>query len=99
MDIEILNAIEAPNGWIINGEIFIPNDPENGQYQIVREWIDAGGVVLPAIPIASIPVDEADIANASKQVQALGLVMAQWMGKTEADLADAYRDAYTSLPS
>lgn len=43
------------------------------------------------------PIDQADLGNVQKQIKALGLVTAQWNGKTEAQLKTAFRAAMASL--
>ena len=36
------------NGYLVNGNMFVPSDPENRHYQMVQEWIAEGNTPEPA---------------------------------------------------
>jgi hypothetical protein len=46
MKIETVKLL--PSGWLVNGNMGVPDDPHNRNQQDVLDWIEAGGVVAPA---------------------------------------------------
>lgn len=44
------------------------------------------------------PIDFSNVDNVEKALKALGLVIAAWNGKTPAQLKDAFKTAWDSLP-
>lgn len=63
----------------------------------IQKFLDAGGVIQPADPPPP-PIDLSDVDNLEKAVKALGLVVAQWNGKTVPQLKSAFKAAWESLP-
>jgi hypothetical protein len=47
MEFEITSVKQAENGWIINNQLSVPNDPANRHCQMVLEWISQGNIPQP----------------------------------------------------
>ncbi len=44
---QILKVKLRKNGYLINDDTFVPNDPDNSDFKSIQKWIDVGGVVEP----------------------------------------------------
>jgi hypothetical protein len=38
---------QTQNGYFVNDSIFVPNAPDNSDYQYIKEWVDNGGIIEP----------------------------------------------------
>lgn len=51
------------HGYVVNGNLFIPNDPANADYASVQEWIANGGVVSPEFTSQELLDKAKDVAT------------------------------------
>jgi len=51
----IQNVKETESGYLVNGNMSVPNDPRNSDYQAVQEWLAKGNFPDPTPP-TPIPV-------------------------------------------
>lgn len=75
----------------------IPADPENRDWRRVLEWVAAGNAIAAADPPPP-PLDISDINNLDKALKALGLLIAQYTGKTPAQVRTDFMAIYRGLP-
>ena len=62
---EILTVKEnGQGGFLVNGDMSVPNSSGNRHYRMVQEWIADGGVVDPFETVAEITARETAEANA-----------------------------------
>ncbi len=48
MNIEDIQTVKLQdNGYLVNGNIFVPNAPGNKDYQAIQEWIALGNIPAP----------------------------------------------------
>lgn len=52
--IKIIKIEKSQNGFLVNGNLNVPNDPNNMYYCKVQQWIAEGGVVDPEFSLAEI---------------------------------------------
>ena len=52
--------------YLVNGNMLVPNDPENRDYQLILDWINEGN-----IPTGDIPTDLQTAADAKQFAQQL----------------------------
>lgn len=45
---------KSTNGYLVNGSIFVPNNPNNSQYSDILKWIDQGGIFEPEFSLDEI---------------------------------------------
>lgn len=45
---DIQNVQERNPGYLLNGSLSVPDDPENGHYQMIQAWIALGNTPDPA---------------------------------------------------
>lgn len=46
--IDTINTVkQLTDGYLVNGDSFVPNDERNIDYALVQKWIDVGGIVSP----------------------------------------------------
>jgi hypothetical protein len=45
--IEITSVKIQPNGWLLNGNIFVPDAPGNAEREVILKWIEAGNTPEP----------------------------------------------------
>lgn len=86
------------NGGVIRiaDGAFIPNEPQNEDWKAYNHWISLGNIPQPAD--ALIINDFSDFNIISKEVKAMGLVIANLTGKTVSELKQLFKTAYNSLP-
>lgn len=44
---EIQKVKQLPDNFVVNGTIFVPNDPLNSYYQQIQDWVKKGGIIEP----------------------------------------------------
>jgi len=54
---------QQENGWLVNGNVSVPDDKSNRHYQEVQEWIADGGVVEPQYTDEELAKIEQDKIN------------------------------------
>jgi hypothetical protein len=72
---------------------FVPNANEGQYAHVLKEYIVAN--VIDKAPAKEKP--EHTLDNLDVHIKALGLVLAQWCGKTPGQLKTAYKDALDTL--
>ena len=65
MDIQTVKLQE--NGYLVNGSIFVPDDPGNRHYREVQEWINAGNTPEPIQTPAEQAEEELQAHNEEKE--------------------------------
>jgi len=60
----MINTVkQQENGWLVNGNMSVPDDKGNRHYQEVQEWIAEGGVVEPQYTDEELSKIEQDKIN------------------------------------
>jgi len=44
----IISCKTQESGWLVNGNLGVPNDPANRHYQMILDWINAGYIEVDA---------------------------------------------------
>ena len=71
MDITTVKLTE--DGYVVNGSIYVPDDPANRHYQEIQVWIGEGNTPDPADVIPPPPV----LTDLEKLEQGTGLSLAE----------------------
>lgn len=102
MNIASVRYADATHGALLvtldDGRVVCCPWPNRTWYaEHIQAWLEAGGTIAEAAQ-SPTPPDMADVDNLEKGLKALGLVMAQWAGKTPAQLKAAFKAAWETLP-
>ena len=72
-------------------------DTDTPAKNYIDNWIAGGNQIAPYAPPLIIPPAEDNIDVIPLHIKALGLVMAQWSGKTTAELKADFKQAVRTL--
>ena len=70
---EIITVQINSDGYLVNGNMYVPNDPGNRHYIMVQEWIAAGNTPEEE----DIPLPPTPLTDIQKLEQATGLTVAE----------------------
>jgi hypothetical protein len=80
--------------YLVNGNMLVPNDPENRDYQLILDWINEGN-----IPTGDIPTDLQTAADAKQFAQQLESYTTATARLTQYVVADGREKVTESQPT
>ena len=63
----ITSCKQQESGWLVNGNLSVPNDPANRHCSGILEWIEAGNVPAPQYTEAEIAANDQAKINATSE--------------------------------
>ena len=91
MNIETVKLQDS--GYLINGNMSVPNDPANRHYVMVQEWIAEGNTPAPEFTDAEIAANAQAEINATSRAY---LASTDWYITRRADTGEAIPDGITT---
>jgi hypothetical protein len=93
--IEITSVKIQPNGWLLNGNMFVPDAPGNAERAAILNWIEAGNTPEPDVPtqeqLTQTRINELKSLLAGTDFKVLPDYQ-QRSGKTDAEMAQILAD-------
>jgi len=71
------------NGYLLNGDSFVPNDISNSDYRLIQEWIADGNTPEPMPDMPILPSTEKILLAALLEINELKAKVAVLEGETE----------------
>lgn len=73
----MINTVKTNgDGFLVNSNMSVPNDPNNTDYQAVQRWIEEGNTPEPEFTQAELDAKEIAETNAAIDAELLALDMA-----------------------
>ena len=81
------------SGWLVNGNMGVPNDPANRDCADVLAWIAEGNTPAPEFTDAEIATNAQAVINATNQAY---LASTDWYASRKAETGEAIPDDVTT---
>ena len=81
------------SGYLINGNMSVPNDPANRHCADVLAWIEEGNIPTPQYTDAEIAANAQAVINATNQAY---LASTDWYASRKAETGEAIPDDVTT---
>ena len=83
-------------GWLVNGNMSVPNDPNNSECIDVLAWIEEGNTPAPQFTDEDIAANTQEVTNATSRAY---LASTDWYITRKAETGDAVPSEITTLRS